>query len=91
VRFLEEFAIIDVADIATQVRCPTLILHGRDDMRVPLVNAREVASLIPGSRLVPLDSRNHILTAREPAWPVFVDELERFLAKHATATSPSPG
>ena len=31
--------------------------------------------LIPGARLVPLDSRNHILLADEPAWPVFVDEV----------------
>jgi hypothetical protein len=36
--------------------------------------------LIPGCRLVPLPSRNHILTDFEPAWPVFLRELDRFLA-----------
>jgi pimeloyl-ACP methyl ester carboxylesterase/DNA-binding winged helix-turn-helix (wHTH) protein len=81
VRFLEVFAEIDVVELATQVRCPTLILHARDDLRVPLASARELAALIPGSRLVPLNSPNHILTAVEPAWPLFLAEVERFLAQ----------
>jgi pimeloyl-ACP methyl ester carboxylesterase/DNA-binding winged helix-turn-helix (wHTH) protein len=81
VRFLEVFAEIDVAELATQVRCPTLILHARDDLRVPLSSARELAALIPGSRLVPLNSPNHILTSVEPAWPLFLGEVDRFLAQ----------
>ena len=40
----------------------------------------ELASLIPDSRLVALSSNNHLLTATEPAWRVFCDELEAFLA-----------
>ncbi len=82
VRFLEEFARIDVREDASRVSCPTLLLHARHDLRVPLENARELAALIPGSELVPLDSRNHLLTAREPAWPVFRRELDGFLAEH---------
>jgi len=81
VRFLEAFARIDVSGIAGQVSCPTLIVHSRNELRVPLTFAREVAALIPDSRFVPLDSRNHILTRDEPAWPVFLGELERFLAE----------
>jgi pimeloyl-ACP methyl ester carboxylesterase/DNA-binding winged helix-turn-helix (wHTH) protein len=80
VAFLETFAGIDVTDAAARVRCPTLILHARDDHRVPLSAARELAALIPGSRFVPLAGRNHLLTAAEPAWPLFLDELTRFLA-----------
>jgi DNA-binding winged helix-turn-helix (wHTH) protein/pimeloyl-ACP methyl ester carboxylesterase len=79
-RFLEAFGLIDVTEIATQVRCPTLLLHARDELRVPFASARELAALVPGSRLVPLDSRNHILMADEPAWPVFLYELDAFLA-----------
>ncbi|MFN0092742.1 MAG: alpha/beta fold hydrolase [Acidimicrobiales bacterium] len=82
VRFLETFAGIDVVEDAQRVRCPTLILHARHDLRVPLACARELAALIPGSRLVPLDSRNHILVEHEPAWAVFLGELERFLTAH---------
>jgi pimeloyl-ACP methyl ester carboxylesterase/DNA-binding winged helix-turn-helix (wHTH) protein len=79
-RFLEAFGLLDVSDLATLVDCPTLLLHARDEVRVPFESARELAALVPGSRLVPLDSRNHILTADEPAWPVFLRELDRFLA-----------
>nr|MDT0663169.1 alpha/beta fold hydrolase [Micromonospora sp. DSM 115978] len=81
VRFLEEFAEIDVSDIAHRVRCPTLILHSRDDARVPASQASELAALIPDSRLVLLDSRNHLLTASEPAWDEFLFHIEDFLAE----------
>ncbi|MDG4762862.1 alpha/beta fold hydrolase [Solwaraspora sp. WMMD406] len=79
VRFLEEFAKIDVSDIAHRVRCPTLILHSRDDLRVPTSQATELATLIPDSQLVLLDSRNHLLTASEPAWPEFLAQIDAFL------------
>lgn len=79
-RFLDVFARIDVSELAPRVRCPTLILHTRGDLRVPEAQARELAAFIPDSRLVLLDSRNHILTAHEPAWPAFLAEIERFVA-----------
>ncbi len=80
VRFLETFARIDVTTIAPRVSCPTLLLHSRDDRRVPLSSARELATLIPGCQLVSLPSRNHILISSEPAWPMFLEHLDRFLA-----------
>jgi pimeloyl-ACP methyl ester carboxylesterase/DNA-binding SARP family transcriptional activator len=80
VRFMEIFGDIDVTGIAPEVRCPTLLLHSRGDLRVPLESARELATLIPDSRLVLLPSRNHILGADEPAWQLFLDELNIFLA-----------
>lgn len=79
VRFLDLFAGIDVTELAPRVRCPTLILHSRGDLRVPLSSACELAALIPGSQLVPLPSRNHILTETEPAWPTFLAEIDHFL------------
>ena len=81
VRFLQEFGRIDVRDEAGQVSCPTLILHSRDDHRQPLRAAEELAALIPDSRLVALNSNNHLLTAAEPAWQVFLDEVQSFLAE----------
>ena len=39
-----------------------------------------IASLIPDSRFVALDSSNHILLGDEPAWPIFLAEVEAFLA-----------
>ncbi len=67
------------------MHCPTLILHAHDDHRVPLESARDFAALIPDSRLVPLPSSNHILTSGEPAWPMFLEELNRFLDDDADA------
>jgi len=84
VRFLEQFATIDVVEQARDVKCPTLILHSREDHRVPMQAGQELAGLIPESRLVALDSKNHLLTSAEPAWRVFRDEVATFL----TATSP---
>ncbi|AEV75540.1 DNA-binding protein with winged-HTH domain [Mycolicibacterium rhodesiae NBB3] len=80
VRFLEEFGRIDVRELARDVACPTLIMHSRDDHRVPLRFGEELASLIPDSRLVALSSNNHLLTAGEPAWQVFRAEIDAFLA-----------
>jgi pimeloyl-ACP methyl ester carboxylesterase len=80
VRFLEVFAHIDVSEQAPQVQCPTLILHSRDDLRVPRSQAQDLAALIPNSELRFLQSSNHILTAHEPAWPVFLAEIDRFLS-----------
>ena len=80
VRFLEEFARIDVRDLARDVSCPTLIMHSRDDHRVPMRFGEELATLIPNSRLVALPSNNHLLTASEPAWQMFRSEIDAFLA-----------
>ncbi len=81
VRFLEEFARIDVRDLAGRVSCPTLILHARDDHRVPMRFGEELAAIIPDSRLVALSSNNHLLTETEPAWHVFRGELAAFLSE----------
>ncbi|MEV4261481.1 alpha/beta fold hydrolase [Kribbella sp. NPDC049584] len=80
VRFLDAFAHIDVSAVAPKVRCPTLIVQSRRDIRVPDSQALELARLIPDSRLVFLDSGNHIITADEAAWPVLTGEVNRFLA-----------
>ncbi|MFJ8112510.1 alpha/beta fold hydrolase [Streptomyces sp. NPDC096132] len=79
-RFIEEFARIDVSHIAHRVTCPTLIIHSRDDARVPVSQALELAALIPDSRLILLESRNHLFTAADPAWPTFLSHLDTFLA-----------
>lgn len=87
VQFLDSFARIDVSGIAGRVRCPTLILHSRLDQRVPQSQARELATLIPDSRLRFLDSGNHILTADEPAWAELLEEIEAFTGASSDVTS----
>lgn len=79
VRIREAFYGVDVSDLAARVRAPTLILHAGHDASVPLDEARHLATLIRGARLVLLESRNHLLREAEPAWPRFVDAVRRFL------------
>jgi pimeloyl-ACP methyl ester carboxylesterase len=78
-RMLEAFDRIDVRGIASQVRAPTLVLHGKGDLRVPFAEGRLIATTIPGARFVPLDSRNHLLLEGEPAWPRFLSTVREFL------------
>jgi pimeloyl-ACP methyl ester carboxylesterase/DNA-binding winged helix-turn-helix (wHTH) protein len=80
VRFMKSYAMIDVTAIAPRVTVPTLVLHARDEQRVPLEQGRLLAAAIPGARFVTLDSPNHILLADEPAWTRFLAEVESFLA-----------
>jgi pimeloyl-ACP methyl ester carboxylesterase len=72
---------MDVRERAKLVTAPTLILHGRNEVRIPFSQALEFASLIPGSRLVPLDTRNHLLHPGEPAWEHLLREIDAFLAE----------
>lgn len=82
----------DITELAGQVRTPTLVLHLRDDAAVPFEEGRSLAALIPGSRFVPLDGRNHLLLPGEPAWSRFLAEVEAFLAPDpGPATSPIDG
>ena len=79
---------MDVSDLVDRITVPTLILHGRADMRIPFSQGREIAARIPGSRLVPLDTRNHLLVADEPAWEHLLQEVDDFLADDESSGSP---
>jgi pimeloyl-ACP methyl ester carboxylesterase len=72
---------LDASGDVPGVAAPTLVLHGRQDQVIPFSTGRRFASLLPNSRFVPLDSDNHILLANEPAWRVFLSEVESFLAE----------
>jgi class 3 adenylate cyclase/pimeloyl-ACP methyl ester carboxylesterase len=80
-RFQREFSEIDVVDDARRVSVPTLIACGRYEADHNFEESRRLASLIPGSVLLPLDTANHLLPERDPAWPVFLGALESFLAE----------
>jgi len=79
VALLQAFFRIDVREIVSKVRCPTLVLHSRGDSIIPFEQGRSVAGLIPGARFVPLESRNHALLETGPAWQQFVEALDDFL------------
>jgi len=69
----------DATHLLPVLDVPTLVLHARGDRMNPFAEARILASGIKGARLVALESDNHILLEDEPAWPMFVDEVRRFM------------
>jgi pimeloyl-ACP methyl ester carboxylesterase/DNA-binding winged helix-turn-helix (wHTH) protein len=80
-RLLSVSSNIDVTELAPLVRVPTLVLHAKEECVVPFDVGRQLATRIPGARLVPLEGRNHVLLESEPAWPRFAEEVRRFLAE----------
>lgn len=80
-RLMTALGDIDVSGRLPLVTQPTLVLHARNDARVPFANGRELAAGIPGARFVTLESQNHLLLEQEPAWPRFLAELTAFLAE----------
>ena len=70
---------VDVTDLLAQVVTPTLVMHAQDDAAVPFEEGRKLAYAIPGARFMPLEGRNHILLPDEPAWGMFLRELNAFV------------
>ena len=69
----------DVTETARRVTQPALVLHARNDRAVPYEEGRLLASLLPDARFVTLESDNHILQEREPAWEAFLAHVRAFL------------
>ena len=72
---------VDVTDLLPQVNAPTLVMHARDDARVPYESGRKMAAAIPGARFVTLQSKNHFLLPTEPAFGRFCEEIRLFLGR----------
>lgn len=79
VTFRQQRRDVDVGDLLPQLDLPTLVLHARGDQMNGFSEGRRLAAEIPGARLVTLESDNHVLLADEPAWPVFLAEVDAFL------------
>ena len=70
---------IDVVDLLKQVSAPTLVLHSRYDNAVPFEEGQRLAAALPNARFVALESENHVPVPGEPAWPIFLAEIDAFL------------
>ena len=69
----------DVHDLLPGIAVPTLVIAARGDHTMGEGEGAAMAAAIPDSRLVVVDSENHILLADEPAWQVFREEVTAFL------------
>jgi pimeloyl-ACP methyl ester carboxylesterase len=66
-----------------EVRVPALVVGGREDILVPIQNARMIAAALPGARLMEIDGMGHDLPRR--VWPQVADSMAE-LAQQATTT-----
>ena len=57
-----------------KVRVPTLVIHGTDDVLVPVENGRLVAEAVPGARLIEIEGMGHDVPKR--VWPEVADAIE---------------
>lgn len=90
-RLLQSFGDFNDLDLLPGITAPTHVLHCRDDAAPPFEQGRLIASRIPGVRFVALESRNHVLLPRDPAWTHFIGEVRRFLGEGGRTTSrPQP-
>jgi pimeloyl-ACP methyl ester carboxylesterase len=57
-----------------QVRVPTLVVHGTDDILVPIENGRLVAGAVPGARFLEFEGMGHDIPER--VWSELADAIE---------------
>ncbi|MCH7714247.1 MAG: helix-turn-helix transcriptional regulator, partial [Chloroflexi bacterium] len=86
-RLQEVTASIDVLHRLPEITAPTLVLHAVNELRVPYEQGRQISSLIPGAKLVDLDSRNHLLIESEPAWKTCQSAVREFLGAGPVASA----
>jgi class 3 adenylate cyclase/pimeloyl-ACP methyl ester carboxylesterase len=79
-RYYEVTGNFDVTELLPRVTVPTLVIHRRGDLVVPIEAARELAAGIRGARLVVLQGRNHVFLEHEPEVERFFEEVELFLS-----------
>jgi pimeloyl-ACP methyl ester carboxylesterase len=76
---------IDVSHCLSSITSPTLVLHRRDEL-VPIELARDMASRIPGARMVELPGANHLPWLGDAA--TVLDLIEEFVTGAAPTGAP---
>jgi pimeloyl-ACP methyl ester carboxylesterase len=77
---------IDVRDVLSAIRVPTLILHRTGDRRIDVGGSRYMAERIPGATYVELPGIDHVLWVADTE--AVVGEIEEFLT--GTRQTPEP-
>ena len=83
---LEAIKQLDVSQIASVVSVPTLVIHRRDDLAVPVECGRHLAETIPGAEYVELEGKDHAYASDSDQ---ILDATERFLTGGTTGSVPS--
>lgn len=59
------------------IALPCLVIHGSDDVLVPVAAGREIAALIPGAECQIIDGMGHVITPLLA--PLIVERVDRFI------------
>ena len=62
-RFFKDY---DATEILPKIRCPTLIIVGKDDRITPVEQSEKLHRLIPNSKLVIIDNAGHLILYEKP-------------------------
>ena len=76
VAYARDNAATDYRSLLPHIRCPTLVLHRRDDI-VPVAAGRYLASHIPGARYVELGGADHLVWFGDTT--AVLEEIRRFV------------
>ncbi len=72
----------DRSAMLRQLQVPTHVIHGRDDVLVPLPAGKDLAAKIAGATLEIVDGMGHDLPAA--LWPRFVHSIESLAGRNTT-------
>ena len=81
----QQEAIIRRADsrpMLAEIRCPTVVIAGREDQIMPLEVVKELSERIPGAKLVVIEECGHMATLEHPATVIAV--LQQWLERKLT-------
>lgn len=75
---------IDVRHILPTIRVPTLVLHQRDEIFLPIALSKDLAERIPGAKYVELSGQDHLFWYGDP------DEAVGEILEFVTGSRPAP-
>ncbi len=64
-----------------RLRVPTLVVHGTDDILVPIENGRRVSAAVPGAQLLEIQGMGHDIPER--VWAELADGIEEVARRSA--------
>jgi 3-oxoadipate enol-lactonase len=70
---------VDWLDRLGEIRCPTLVIAGAQDVGAPVAMSEAMKERIPNAELVVIDAASHLSVVEQPA--AFEAALDRFLAR----------
>ncbi len=78
-RYFDVVSDFDITDLLAEVKAPTLVMHVRGDLIVPIEAGRQLAAGIPRARFIAFEGQNHLFLQHEPASDRFFEEIRLFL------------